>query len=132
MSGSVSSPIGNDTYTLTYDAGYEQPVNIASIVGTYTGTLGTTDAITNAVVTINANGALSGTFSNCSLAGSVTPRGSVAVYDLLIATQGAACTLGGRVQHSGLVAYDPTAKRLFMLAPNPGRNNGLLFFGTKP
>ena len=132
MSGTVSSSLGVDTYTLTYDAGYEQPVNIASIVGTYSGTLATADAVMNAAVTINASGVLSGTFSNCSLAGSVTPRGSVAGYDLLIATQGAACTFGGKVQHSGLVAYDPSAKRLFVFAPNPGRNNGIMFFGTKP
>ena len=133
MSGTVSSPaLGNDTYTLTYDPGYEQAANVASIVGTYTGTLGTADAIMNAVVTVNANGALTGTFSNCSLAGSVTPRGTVAAFDLLIQTQGAACTFGGKLQHSGLVAYDAEAKRLFVLAPNPGRGNGILFVGTKP
>ena len=107
-------------------------MSIATIVGTYSGTLATADNVMNALVTVNADGTLSGTFSNCSLAGSVTPRGSVAVYDLLIATQGAACTVGGKVQHSGLVAYDPAAKRLFVFAPNPGRNNSIMFVGTEP
>jgi len=108
MSGSVSSGIGDDTYTLAYDASYEQPASLASIVGTYTGTLSTADAVTNTAITITNAGVLSGgAFSNCSLSGSVTPRGSVAVFDLLIATTGAACAFGGKIQHSGLVAYDP-------------------------
>jgi hypothetical protein len=132
MSGTVSSSLGNDTYTLTYDAGYEVPVSIASIVGTYTGTVGTAEGVANAVVTIANTGALSGAFSSCTLAGSVTPRGSVAVYDLQIATGGAACTFGGKIEHSGLVAYDGANKRLFVLAPNPGRNNAIMFVGTKP
>jgi hypothetical protein len=132
MSGTVSSSLGNDTYTLAYDPSYETQASIPSIVGTYAGLLGTAGATFNTAVTIDANGVLSGSFGNCSLAGSVTPRGSVAVFDLLIETQGAACMFGGKIQHSGLVAYDPTAKRLFVLAPNPGRNNGIIFVGTKP
>jgi len=131
MTGSVSSSLGNDTYTLTYNPSYDQPITVASIVGTYSGTLGTADAIVNAVVSITSSGVLSGTFSNCSLAGTVTPRGSVAVFDLLIATQGDACTFGGKIQHSGLVAYDSSAKRIFILAPNPGRNNAVMFVGIK-
>jgi hypothetical protein len=132
MSGTVSSALGNDAYTLLYNPSYEQPVNIASIVGTYSGTLGTADAVMNAVVTVDGNGVLAGTFGNCSLTGSVTPRPLVSAYDLLIATEGATCTFGGKIQHSGLVAYDPVARRLFVLAPNPGRNNGIMFVGTKP
>jgi len=132
MSGTISSSLGDDTYALAYDSNYETPASIPPIAGTYTGVLGTVDARMNAVVTIDATGVLSGNFSNCSLAGSVTPRGSVAVFDLLIQTQGAACAFGGKVQHSGLVAFDPTANRLFVLAPNPGRNNGIMFVGTKP
>ena len=109
-----------------------QPITVASIVGTYSGTLGTADAIVNAVISISSNGLLSGTFFDCSLAGAVTPRGSVAVFDLLVATQGDACTFGGKIQHSGIVAYDSSAKRIFVLAPNPGRNNAVMFVGTKP
>ena len=132
MTGSVSSTLGNDTYMLTYNPSYDQPITVASIVGTYSGTLGTADAIVNAVISISSNGLLSGTFFDCSLAGAVTPRGSVAVFDLLVATQGDACTFGGKIQHSGIVAYDSSAKRIFVLAPNPGRNNAVMFVGTKP
>jgi len=132
MSGIVSSPLGDDPYTLTYNPSYEQPATIAPIVGTYSGTLATADASYNTMLTVNSNGVLSAAFSNCSLAGSVTPRGSVAVFDLLIATEGAACTFGGKIQHSGLVAYDPVEKRIFVMAPNPGRNNSVYFVGIKP
>jgi len=54
------------------------------------------------------------------------------VFDLLIATQGDGCTFGGKIQHSGLVVYDAANKRIFVLAPNPGRNNAVIFVGTKP
>jgi len=132
MNGSITSPFGNDTYTLVYNPSYDQPTTIASIVGTYSGTLATADAIVNTAVTVSLSGGLSGTFFNCSLVGSLTPRASVAVFDLLIATSGDTCTFGGRIQHSGVVAYDPAEKRIFILAPNPGRNNGIMFVGTKP
>jgi len=132
MSGTVSSSLGNDTYTLTYNPSYEQPVTIAAIAGTYSGTLATADAIMSTSISISNTGALSGMFSNCSLSGSVAPRGAVAAFDLLIETGGAACTFGGKIEHSGLVAYDPSAKRIFVLAPNPGRNNGIMFVGTRP
>ncbi len=133
MNGTVSSAsFGTSTFALVYQPIYERPANIAAAVGSYSGNIGTAAGIQNATMTISSSGVVAGTFSNCSLAGSVRPHGSVDVFDLFIATQGDACTFGGRIRHTGIAYYDASNKTLFATAPNPSRNDGFLFFGTKP
>ena len=124
--------IGTSTFTLAYQAIYEQPVSIAAAAGTYSGAIGTGSGVQNAVFSISSNGDVSGSFGNCTLTGSMSPRGSANVLDLYIATGGSSCTFGGKIPHTGIAYYDAQTKTLIAAAPNPGRGDAFLFIGTKP
>ena len=132
MNGTATTQgIGTSSFALTYQAIYEQPASIAVAAGTYSGGIGTASGAQNAVFSISSSGEVSGTFGNCTLTGSVSPRGSYNVLDLYIATGGNTCTFGGMIPHTGIAYYDAQNRTLFAAAPNPGRGNAILFIGTK-
>jgi hypothetical protein len=101
LSVNVSETYNGTAYTgtgsFTFDTTYNEPSSLATIYGTYV----SPNAFSNSYTyTVDANGVLSGSSTNCTFAGQVTVRNSAKnIYNLSITTgdtTGHTCALGVR------------------------------------
>jgi hypothetical protein len=82
--------------------------------------------VQNAVATLNATGAFSGSVSGCSFAGTAMPHGNVNVFDLSVTFQGGLCVFGTSTL-TGIAQFDGIY--LIAVAPNAARTDGFFFIG---
>lgn len=119
------------TFTSAYSADYEITPTLATIVGTYTGYSAVKDGIDTGTVAISASGAISAVgVSGCASTGTVTPRAKGNVYNVSL-TYGAAPCATPRGTVTGIGYFDAAAKRIYALAMNGARSNGIIFVGAK-
>lgn len=125
---------GTTAFTSAYDSQYDLTPSLATLAGTYTGTVALSQGYEAATVTVGSNGAVSGVgTSGCTLTGNASPRASGNVYNLTITFGGAPCYFAGQT-FTGIAYYDSDVndKRLYAAAPNAARTDGVLFVGVKP
>lgn len=121
------------TVAASYEAAYDQPASVASIVGTYNGYVSTRSAAGRDSVTVASNGTLrSGSASTCLTTGTATPRASGKnVFDVALNFSGPSCLLGNGGSTRGVSYYDAATRQLIALTLNNGKTDGLIFLGTK-
>jgi len=131
------------TFNLPYDTDYQGVQNLATLAGTYTGTVGTSQFSEAATFTISqasvpANGGnslgvslLSGTgASGCAYTGSVSPLYKGNGYSVVIASGPSPCLLPGQ-QFAGLIYLNTKTNILYSFSPNAARTDGIIFSGTR-
>lgn len=133
------------TFNINYNAGYQGIQSLATLAGTYTGTIGTSQfseagTFTFGPASVPANsgnqfgvGIISGTgASGCSYTGTVSPLFKGNGYSTLITSGGSPCRLPN-TQFSGLVYLDTskTPNHLYSFSPDQAHTDGLIFTGTR-
>lgn len=129
--------------TMVYDIDYQGVQNLATLAGTYTGMVGTSQKKEAATFTISppsvpANGGnalgvslLAGTgASGCAYTGSVSPLYKGNGYTVLITSGPSPCLLPNQ-QFSGLMYLNAKTNILYSFAPNQARTDGVIFSGTR-
>lgn len=131
------------TFTLNYNYGYQGVQSLATLAGTYVGTVGTSQLAEAATFTfgpasVPANsgnqfgvGIVTGTgASGCTYTGTVSPLFKGNGYNLQILSGGSPCLLAN-AQFTGLVYLDTSKNFLYSFAPNTARTDGLIFTGSR-
>lgn len=151
LAGTFSYPTAIDlaidfktsTFNINYDADYQNVQNLATLAGTYIGTVGTSQFSEAATFTfgpasVPANGGnsfgvglVSGTgASGCAYSGTVSPLFKGNGYTMLVTSGGPPCQLSNQ-QFAGLVYLYTAQNTLYSFAPNQARNDGLIFTGVR-
>ena len=132
FNGSVSYAGGSSTaFTSAYDASYELTPSLATLAGTFTGQVTLSAGVQAATVTVSATGAISGGGGGCSLSGTASPRNDGNAHNLSISFGASPCFFANQTL-SGIGYFNSSTKRLYAVAPNAARTDGILFVGTKP
>jgi hypothetical protein len=131
------------TFSLSYNSDYQGVQNLATLAGTYTGNVGTSQNSEAATFTISpasvpANGGnslgvslLSGTgVSGCAYTGSVSPLYKGNGYSVVITAGPSPCLLPGQ-EFAGLIYLNTKTNILYSFAPNQARTDGIIFSGTR-
>jgi hypothetical protein len=131
------------TIGLNYNADYQGVQSLATLAGTYVGTVGTSQFSESATFTFSpasvpANsgnqygvGLITGTgASGCTYTGTVSPLFKGNAYTTSITAGGASCQLATS-QFSGLVYLDVANRFLYSFSPNLARTDGLIFTGKR-
>jgi hypothetical protein len=118
-------------FSASYDPTYRQPASLASLAGSYVGSVASSLGWQTATVAIAANGAFIGSAGpGCSFNGTAAPRGSVNLFNISVHFQGGTCLFGTGTL-SGIGYYDTDTRTLYAAAPNATRTDGFLFVGGK-
>jgi hypothetical protein len=133
MSGVLAPSTGGESFTATYNPGYDHPANLAEAAGEYSVALVmTTHGIEPSTLTISAAGAIGGTgASGCTFTGTATPRGSVNLFDVSFTFGGGACLLG-TATIAGVAYYEPAIRQFAAVAPTATRSDLMMIGGFKP
>ena len=133
LSGSLTYSGGVvQTFTSTFEPGYDTTPSLASLAGTYTGQAGSSGGVQSATVTIASDGTFTGVeASGCSFTGTATPRVHGNIFDLSISIGGAPCTFAGSTL-VGIAYFDVLNSRLYAATPTSDRTDSVIFLGTKP
>ena len=132
FSGMIAYPAGTiTTFTTACNATYEAAPSLASVAGTFTGRVSLSAGAQAATITVSSAGAISGNSNGCSLTGAATPRSDGNAYNLSVTFGAAPCFLANQTL-TGVAYYDSVTKRLYAVAPNAARSDGVLFVGAKP
>ena len=132
FNGSVAYSGGTRTsFTSTYDTSYESTPSVTSLAGNFTGQVTSSAGTQSATVSISPTGAISGGSAGCVTSGSVTARTDGNAYNLSLAFGPSPCVFASQTL-TGVAYFNSATKRLFAVTPNAGRNDGVLFVGTKP
>jgi len=114
-----------------YDNNYEITPSVATIAGTYSGTVAFSLGIEDATVSVSTSGAISGVgTSGCTMSGSIKPSTSGNVYNVSVIFGAAPCYFVNQTME-GIGYYDAETKQLLTAAPNHNRTEGIMFVGVK-
>ena len=135
LTGSTAYAGGTTTsFSLTPLSGgyvYNTPANLASVSGTFNGTLLNGAA---ASVTINGNGVLTGNSGSCTFSGTAMPEPSnVNVFDVTLTFGASPCNLPGQTLTGYGLSYPTTAgtTQLIVALTSAGSANGTLFLAQR-
>lgn len=132
ISGTVSGAGGSLSFTGNYDADFEKTPSLAALAGTFTGQSRAAAGVETATVTVDANGAITGTsVSGCSYTGTATPRTDGNAFNISVTFAGGVCALGTSTV-TGVAFFDATEKSLIGAGLNSTKSDGFLFLGIKP
>ena len=76
LGGTFLTAYGNSSFTAAYQGIYEQPIDLGTVAGRFSGTVSSSAGYETAIVNINASGAFAGAVTDCSFSGTVTRRGT--------------------------------------------------------
>jgi len=119
------------TLTASYDATYDQPASLAAAAGSYSGYTGHAGGALNATFTVDSSGRLAGENSACAFSGTVTPHGSVGVFDFTVAAAGQGLCIFGHGPISGVMYYDAASRQIHAFAPFDARSDEWYLIGTR-
>lgn len=132
LDGTLGYPGGTTlSFTSDYDADYEQTPSLATLAGTYFGFVESSagEGEFSATATISASGAVSGSSATgCNISGTASVHASGNVYDVSISFGGGTCAEGTATFNG--IAYFGNDGRLYTLAHDDSRSDGILFVGT--
>lgn len=132
LDGAITYPTTVQTsFTSTFKTDYDAVPNIASVVGTYSGSTTGMSPGETFTISINPSGSISGTQSACAYSGDLSPRASGNVYDVSITRLGRICA-GSISPMMGVAWFDAATNRIYIMAiDRVNRAFSLLFLGTK-
>jgi hypothetical protein len=151
LAGTFTYPLAIDAagdskstfFNINYDADYQSVQSLATLAGSYTGTVSTSQFSEAATFTfgpasVAANsgnqygvGIVTGTGTGgCTYTGTVSPLYKGNGYSMSVTAGGSPCHLPG-TQFTGLVYFRQSSGYLYSFAPNPARNDGLIFSGSR-
>ena len=122
---------GNTTSgTLTYNANYDTPANLATVTGTYTGNYYTGAPVN---ISISSNGVVSGVSNTCNIGGTVAPRPTGKnVYDVSLTFSGSNCEPGvGTATGIGVLNVQNGSTYIYTAGLNASKTNGFFWIGKK-
>jgi hypothetical protein len=129
LNGTIASGPSSTQFTTIYDASYEQSMSLGAAAGSYVGVAATATAgVRSASFVLGTTGAFTGATTSCSFAGTLTPHGSVNVFDFSVTFQGGGCRFGTDTL-VGIAITD--SGELLGFAPNAARTDGFLLDGSK-
>jgi hypothetical protein len=115
------------TFTATYDSDYEKKPSLSDITGTFSGWVAFSQGKENATLTVSSTGAVTAIGdSGCAATGSITTHSKGNVYDISISFGGAPCHYTNQTM-TGIGYYDSEYNRMWIVAPNGDRTDGILF-----
>jgi hypothetical protein len=142
----VSGDFKSTFFNINYDADYQSVQSLATLAGSYTGTVGTSQFSESATFTfgpasVAANsgnvygvGIVTGVGANgCTYTGTVSPLYKGNGYTMSVTSGSSPCYLPGS-SYTGLVYFRKSVGSLgavYSFAPNSARNDGLIFAGTR-
>jgi hypothetical protein len=135
LNGAVYDPNLNPTLTFTssYNSVYDQTPSVSAIAGTYAGLASVMGGDDIATIAVNSPGVVVGTgASGCTFVGTALPRARGNLYDLSVDVSGAGACASGPGTVKGIAYFDASAKRLYLIALNKSRSDGLIFVGIPP
>jgi hypothetical protein len=119
------------TFTVTYDTDYEKTPSLSEITGTFNGWVAFSQGKENATLTISSTGAITAnSASGCAVTGSATPYSKGNLYNVSLSFGGAPCHFENQTM-TGIGYYDSEYKRIWVVAPNNDRTDGIMFEGDK-
>lgn len=124
MGGTIKGSAASKAFNLARASGYESPVQISMVVGTWTGTSSSLMGvypITNLV--IQSSGAFTAQDGPCQVNGTITPRGNVAVYDVSASYVMTTTCTSSAVLH-GIAGLNNDGKQLIAGLITSDRSNG--------
>jgi hypothetical protein len=128
-----ASSSNGGTVSLTYESSYTTAASLSAIAGNYTGWGVSKSTPSQSVTfTVNSAGAISGSVSNCSVSGSITPRASGKnVYNVSTTFSGSGCALGSGVTTTGVATLVSLngINRLIAMTLNSGKTDGYIVNG---
>jgi len=130
---SLSGTIRYPSQTIQFSATYVRApaASLAQVAGTYDGVSATMNGSEATTVTVNANGAFTGsTAGGCHFTGTAKPRTEVAVFDVSVTFGGGAC-VGGTSTVTGIAFYDIATRKLFTAGVDATRSKVFLGLGVK-
>jgi hypothetical protein len=134
LDGTLTYAGNNQTRTFTthYNSSYETLPNLATLSGTYKGSIATKDLREQDVeLTIAADGTLTGKLScGCTVYATLVPHPSGIAYDATLDFTGGSHELTGNTL-IGNVYFDSTTKRLYIVGQLTAPGNSAIFVGTK-
>lgn len=139
MDGVVTYPAfaGSLGFSLVQTGGYEPAARLTDIAGNYSGRGRPANTQTgdeeDVTLAISTSGTISGQtqFTQCSFAGTISPRASGNVFDIVVQFNGLNCA-DSLASVSGVAFTSGTPGNLVALALNNARTDGFLFSGTRP
>ena len=114
----------------SYDSQYDTVASLPPLVGTYVGAVAATGGSQAAVMNVGSSGSINGAVGLCGFTGNATPRSRGNVYAVTISFGSAPCAAAGQ-SFSGVGYLDAPNRRLYAVALNGARTDGLLFLGTR-
>lgn len=130
INGVVSEAAAGFGFSVGYRAVYDQPVSLGAAAGTFSGQISSSSSqAMNAVITLDATGALSGSVGNCTFGGTASPHGAVNVLNVVFTFNGGPCSHGTST-FQGIAHY--FSNELYGAAPNAARTDALIFVVNKP
>jgi len=133
INGTLQGIAGPESFTVNYNATYDQPATLAALAGSYNGSMSSVAGVQLATMTISAAGAVAGaTAGGCAFTGAAAPRGNVNLYNVGITFGGGACGVLGTTTLTLIGYYEPTLKRAVIAGPNVGRSDFVLYDVAKP
>lgn len=115
------------TFTLSYDSNYEKKPLLSAIAGTFNGWAAFSQGKENVELNISSTGAITvNSASGCTINASATPHSKGNLYDVSISFGGSPCHFENQTM-TGIAYYDSAYKRMWIVAPDSDRTDGILF-----
>jgi hypothetical protein len=134
VTGTVGSP--PTAFTGTKDPNSSIAPTLASLTGTYTGTVVVSSSTQTGTVTMSATGVIGGSSaSGCTYTGQATPRPAVNgvnvnAFNISVTYGGAPCA-NANTTYTGAAYYYAAATRFYMAAVDATLNSGFIFIGSR-
>jgi hypothetical protein len=131
FNGTVTYAVGGTSvFTTTYSTNYEAAPSLAAITGTFTGQVAAfTGGIQDAALTVSSTGVLSGGGGGCAITGLISPRTDGNAYNISIKFGAQPCMFTNQTI-AGVAYFDAATKAIYVVAPNAGRTDGVIFVGS--
>jgi hypothetical protein len=121
----------NNSFTASYNSAYDHIPSLEELSGTFSGPVAFSLGQESADITIAQNGTISGLgASGCRVGGLVYPRSSGNVFNLSLDFGGSPCYFAYQ-NFIGIVYFDSANQRIYAIAPNANRTDGVLYLGYK-
>lgn len=131
FNGTIAYESGDSTtFVTTYDSDFETVPSLATFAGTYTGQVALSVGVQSATVSITSTGQISGDGEGCQFTGAATPHPDGNAFKLSIAFGPSPCFFASQTL-TGVAYYDAVSKRVYVVAPDATRTDGVLFVGEK-
>tara|TARA_B100000676_G_scaffold313043_1_gene390902 strand:+ start:2283 stop:3128 length:846 start_codon:yes stop_codon:yes gene_type:complete len=135
LTGSVDYGAGESMgFTTTYDDDYEKPADLAVAEGEYPGRFDTTDGSQYTIVTLTAEGGLSGVTEQaggCDFSGDITPRNDGNLFRLSLSFDDPDCRYHGQTLHGTLYRHTDSGI-IYAAALTADRTGSVFFYGRPP